>query len=188
MPMRIKIPNRAANYIIALANEQPEGPTDLQTRLLQLRGFDRILVTDSQDMVDELRDTMAQMVADSIERRSNGDPTAKDDASAASKVINNIDQAESRLVQPRGNGMPKSDYFELYDNGNDLDTEKKQTFAAAIQVARGKKWRTAKWQITDDSGNVLRRHDEQQEIDYRASLPEPAPKPAKKAASAKADA
>lgn len=190
MAMRIKIPYRAANYIIALANEREDGPTALQQHLLHLKGHDRILVTEDHDMVDELRDSMADMIADSIERRADGSPEAKQDASAASKVINNIDQAEVRLSQPRGNGMPKSDYYELYDAANELDTEKKQTFAAAIQVARGKKWRTAHWRISDDQGNVLRKFDEQQEKDYRASLPDatPAKKPAKKAASAKANA
>ena len=187
MPMRIKIPNRAAQYVIDLANQGENGATPLQQKLASLSGHDKILVTDDEDMVDELRNAMADLVSDSINRRKEGDPSASQDASAAAKTITHIDQAEERRSSPKANAAAKYDHYELYDHGNELDTAQYQTFAAAIQVARGKKWRNAKWEITGDDGTSLRKHDEQQEIDYRASLPEPKAKPAKKAA-AKVDA
>lgn len=203
MTMRIKIPNLAAVYIETKGDARSDGPTPLQQHVGRLKGHDRILVTDDEDLVDELRDTMSDMVADSIAHRAAGDlERAKAESSAASRTIFYIDEAESRKTNPKAkSSVPQYDSYLLHDTEDFQDPATYAKFAAAIQVARGKKWRGVKWEISGDDGTVLRRFDEQQEQDYLASLPavpdkapapapepkpEPKPEPAKVAKKAPA--
>lgn len=184
MTMRIKIPHLAAIYIEQKGEARSDGPTPLQQHVGRLKGHDRILVTEDEDLVDELRDTMSDMVADSIQHRSEGDlERAKSESSAASRTIFYIDEAEQRKTNPKAkSSVPQYDSYSLRDTEDFQDPAEYAKFAAAIQVARGKKWRGVKWEISGDNGTILRRWDEQQEQDYLASVgftPEkPAAKPA----------
>ncbi len=61
---------------------------------------------------------------------------------------------------------PYAGLWELFDTDNNRENKWFGNFAAALQGARSVKWRDVRWIIYDPSGNVARRYDSGEEIEY----------------------
>lgn len=65
--------------------------------------------------------------------------------------------------------------FLLFDQGNNLENQYYDTFAAAVQGARSRRWRGSRWIIfapDKQGGGVVRRYDSGEEFEYWRAMDE----------------
>ena len=102
---RIRMSRPVWEYIVHAARS--DGPDQVQRKLDRLvrenpEANDRILVTNDEDVVDQLRDWCAMMTAEGRQIQSNGRRIAGETlVQEAAKVIAAIDKHDDRLIEAR---------------------------------------------------------------------------------------